>query len=76
MNVTAHFDVEKAKLIEKIEQRNSMLEQLIQNNYRIKLLNSEQLHKLEDIKNKNEKFRKGCFGRAKRVYELYKFLCK
>ena len=57
MNVTAHFDVEKAKLIEKIEQRNSMLEQLIQNNYRIKLLNSEQLHKLEDIKNKNEKFK-------------------
>ncbi|MEK5762698.1 dynamin family protein [Acinetobacter junii] len=57
MNVTAHFDVEKAKLIEKIEQRNSMLEQLIQNNYRIKLLNSEQLHKLEDIKKKNEKFK-------------------
>ncbi|MDH0032501.1 MULTISPECIES: dynamin family protein [unclassified Acinetobacter] len=57
MNATAHFDVEKAQLIEKIEQRNTMLERLIQNNHRVRLLNSEQLHKLEDIKNKNEKFK-------------------
>lgn len=57
MNAKNTFDIEKIKLIQKIEQSNITLEQLINNNYRVRLLSSEQLKKLEDIKSKNEKFK-------------------
>ena len=56
MNAKTNFDIEKIQLIEKIERSNQILEKLIENNFKVGLLKSEQLNKLEEIKKKNQKF--------------------
>ena len=56
MNAKNNFDIEKIQLIEKIKRSNQILEKLIENNFKVGLLKSEQLNKLEEIKKKNQKF--------------------
>ena len=50
------FDQEKTQLITKIQQRNALIDELITHNYKVGLLNSEQLTDLEGIKVKNQKY--------------------
>ncbi len=57
MNQDNYFEIEKSRLVEKIQQRNAAIEQLINNNHRVRLLNSEQLSKIEDVYQKNKKFK-------------------
>ena len=52
MNAKNNFDIEKIQLIEKIKRSNQILEKLIENNFKVGLLKSEQLNKLEEIKKK------------------------
>lgn len=50
------FDAEKLTLIEQLQQHNQLLDELISKNHQVRLLDSEQVKKLADIKQKNEKF--------------------
>ena len=50
------FEQEKEQLIARIQQRNALIDELVGQNYKAGLLNSEQLSALEDIKLKNRKF--------------------
>lgn len=52
-----NFEKEKNLLIEKIQQRNTVLKELINDNHRVHLLTKDQLDKLENILQKNEKFK-------------------
>ena len=56
MNAKNNFDIEKIQLIEKIKRSNQILEKLIENNFKVGLLKSEQLNKLEEIKKKIRSF--------------------
>ena len=51
------FNAEKEQLIAQIQQNNALLDEFISKNRSIRLLNNEQLQKLEDVKGKNEKFK-------------------
>lgn len=50
------FNAEKAELIEKIQQDNTVIEQLTNSNQSVRLLNIDQMQKLEEIKQKNLNF--------------------
>jgi GTPase SAR1 family protein len=51
------FNAEKEQLIAQIQQNNALLDEFISKNRSVRLLNNEQLQKLEDIKGKNDKFK-------------------
>lgn len=51
------FDQEKEQLIARIDQRNALIDELVSQNYKAGLLNTEQVSVLEDFKSKNQKFR-------------------
>lgn len=57
MNSRNEFEIEKNELVEKIQKRNEIIKRLINENHRVRLLNSDQINKLEGIYQKNEKFK-------------------
>ncbi len=50
------FQAEKNKIIEQLNLQNNFLEKLIANNYRVNIFNTDQLDKLRDILDKNNKY--------------------
>ena len=50
------FEQEKQQLVVKINQQNELIDGLVSQNYKVGLLNGEQLASLEEIKSKNQKY--------------------
>ena len=56
MSNTVQFEAEKSKIIEKIDQQEVFLAKVLENNHLLELINAEQIQKLSDISDKNQRF--------------------
>ena len=56
-NKNEQFEIEKNQIIQTMDERNATIAQLLQHNHRVRLLSGAQVQQLEEIQQKNQKYR-------------------
>ena len=56
-NKNEQFEMEKNQIIQTMDERNATIAQLLQHNHRVRLLSGAQVQQLEEIQQKNQKYR-------------------